>query len=921
MKAYSNYIKQTKYWVALLAMNIFLFSCTDSDIIEKEGTEAGIPTSVKISFTNPSMNVVSRALSDAEESKINDLCILVFDAGTGERKKIDYFSGAEINYNAQKGSVTLNTTSGSSYIFGVANVKINQMKSGDHKNLYELLETEATNMDNFNALTASLNQDGNISRTVASLVMSGSYTNGNDHGKTLEAVQIDSKTTSLPGSIHLRRLDSRIKFVIKTGSNIKTFQPVSWRVFNVPSSASIFEQENDATGVEYHSSAEDIHFNNETSGQSEFEFYMLENRKKSQGDITKYTERELEEKAVDDGSNTGKYIHVEDNATFVEIKAKIEIALGNGGTRLADVKYTVHLGYCEGNSEAEKAKDFNCRRNTKYLYTVTINGVDNIILEATKEGEEPEPGAEGNVVDSDTKIITLDAHYATFNIEMTPDERKDLKYKITTPFTSIDSDNIGNEKDSEDYQWIEFRKTEKGKLAEYAYSDTKPRPEYAGERRLFLEDLKADESEGNYYTVFINENFYKNRDWQEFVNTDNRQILLIFSPQYSSDKESSYAKAKYLITQRSIQTYFNTDPTKPISDSAIGIEHINETSKNLNWTISGGNRDANNGWDNVWKYIQYNIQWSNYAQLTVPDDNMKTFTMNTTQDRPRYKYDEAGGYYEILSACLSRNRDENGNGVIDEDELKWYLPAINQYLDIYLGAESLVTPLFDASSIPAGNNMAARNEYHYAASDYQKIFSEQGCSTNFVSWSNNTTPKWAQEIRCIRNLGTPTDNNNVYEYNNHIFNMTYLNDRSIRKAPIMTSNTWLSSHKNFDYEVNAPYKSFEVAESDCSIDWKNGGYNQSWSIFVEEGTACKNYYQEKNGSDKGTWRAPNQRELMLMFIEKNNLDLPHVNIGSCTGWKYDNKRYCGINNYSGVYYVSSGQEAYAFTWRCVRDRE
>ena len=40
-------------------------------------------------------------------------------------------------------------------------------------------------------------------------------------------------------------------------------------------------------------------------------------------------------------------------------------------------------------------------------------------------------------------------------------------------------------------------------------------------------------------------------------------------------------------------------------------------------------------------------------------------------------------------ACLQRNRDNNGNGMIDEDEIKWYLPSYNQMLNTYIGKATI----------------------------------------------------------------------------------------------------------------------------------------------------------------------------------------------------------------------------------------
>lgn len=37
-------------------------------------------------------------------------------------------------------------------------------------------------------------------------------------------------------------------------------------------------------------------------------------------------------------------------------------------------------------------------------------------------------------------------------------------------------------------------------------------------------------------------------------------------------------------------------------------------------------------------------------------------------------------------ACYDRNRDENGDGIIDGEEFKWYLPASNQLLGLCVAA-------------------------------------------------------------------------------------------------------------------------------------------------------------------------------------------------------------------------------------------
>ena len=38
---------------------------------------------------------------------------------------------------------------------------------------------------------------------------------------------------------------------------------------------------------------------------------------------------------------------------------------------------------------------------------------------------------------------------------------------------------------------------------------------------------------------------------------------------------------------------------------------------------------------------------------------------------------------------LIRNRDLNGNGYLDEEELRWYVPAIGQLVGMWLGEPAM----------------------------------------------------------------------------------------------------------------------------------------------------------------------------------------------------------------------------------------
>ena len=93
-----------------------------------------------------------------------------------------------------------------------------------------------------------------------------------------------------------------------------------------------------------------------------------------------------------------------------------------------------------------------------------------------------------------------------------------------------------------------------------------------------------------FYTVFVDEYYYSKPPkgqnwgndattyWRHFANAADRYIMLVYAPKYSTDNESSYAKARYMLTQRSIQTYYSKE-----SGTALGMEHINETGAATIW--------------------------------------------------------------------------------------------------------------------------------------------------------------------------------------------------------------------------------------------------------------------------------------------------------------------------------------------------
>lgn len=94
-------------------------------------------------------------------------------------------------------------------------------------------------------------------------------------------------------------------------------------------------------------------------------------------------------------------------------------------------------------------------------------------------------------------------------------------------------------------------------------------------------------------------------------------------------------------------------------------------------------------------------------------------------------------YYDSYAArfCYDRNRDENGNGVIDPEELKWYLPAVNQGLGYLAAAQKGI--------LSGGSWTATEQSYTYMNSFW---------SLGYLGTNTKSSPL---AVRCVRDIDMP----------------------------------------------------------------------------------------------------------------------------------------------------------------------
>lgn len=926
----------------------------------------------------------------------------------------------------------------------------------------------------------------NITLTEANMPMVGLYHEELDHNQdssdpvewTEEArshTYIPAGANTLPGTIHLRRLHAHVNFQIIPGQYI-TVEPTSWQVRNVPYASYLHERpdtdnadrnagDNDALGAKLDGTdykacyapsrtantferSDALGSDGKQSGFT-FEFYQYENKHTGLDGVTTYNDREEEfQNPEENGSlqNTGIYKSLceeaaggkNNMATYVEIQAKVTYYIDANGTpvdparasengimpRLGYAKYVVHLGYCEGTDEAAKARDFNCRRNTRYTYRITINGVDKIRVEAEKEGDTP--GAEGDVVDYESNsFYDLDCHYAVFNIQMSNAERNKLYWRLRAPYGTGEAhvldynyDEVGTtdgarNRENPFYSWIRFRPTrDENTLAPYSTTDSEmwtlqDLKDVAGHRHTSDRQGNVEDGTSRWYTVFVDEYAYlidrngqrleatewQDSAWENYVNQPDRTVWMIVDEDnyhLSYDEESLYAKTKYMISQRSIQTYYSTTHLND-SKTALGVEHMNETyGKNLTWNWGYGVDDLShsNGRWNTWQYIQSGSQrdqWSTILTATTPDAFYPVAALRsttTTNYNPVNAPAAAGTYYEIIAACMSRNRDLNNNGTIDANELKWYLPAEGKYERIMLGRNALKSWLINPNvdnyyytiqSDPYAKEKVVPQLYtelqsiegetgtqgkpnwvHYASSDHRKFYPDEGGSFNnqiSIAWpSGARNGYWPWNIRCVRNLGTTFETvtadaesdpvERAYTFKEGKTNGTGNNatcggvfDASSYHDDCLRANidTYMPVHPVSDFQRNLIARYFEVAPTDVTFSITASTNAEGFEKIKEamnQNKPCDTY--EYNG-DKTGWRLPNQREIMMILNEsdkrkdkgetpiiRGNADYGNV-IYSCTIEGYGNKdRFAVIGQ---TIRVQGWETWYGSTLkvRCVRD--
>lgn len=436
---------------------------------------------------------------------------------------------------------------------------------------------------------------------------------------------------------------------------------------------------------------------------------------------------------------------------------------------------------------------------------------------------------------------------------------------------------------------------------------------------LFLKDggVSYDDDAEVTITAFIDEfvykynptkDYYKIPDeevtsdelllWKKVVNGENRMLhICVEGAQYSPDGNTSWAESVITFSQRPIYTFY--DPDSDVK-TAWGTEFKNEsedakddTDKNLPATSSALNdinwiKDNNtfdDGRKNTLEVLDQltDLKWTDVLYLNDGD-------YGRLKDK----------YKSVWFACLGRNRDLNGDNIVQLDEIRWYLASVDQLTDIFIAEAAvpnakLYSQNATSASVPLEHVISSTYHTITNRSTTMKpwiIWAEEGASRGVYGDSGDKTSD-PHTYRCLRNLGlslktiasevddyvkSKDESGNIITkdrvvnvgrgtvtYTERFIDLSRLEPNTLRAA--LTGGI-LPQNKERD-DNDRPYRKFAVLVSAEGSRW-NSSYTNASGLYPQGTGSYISWNSLYNNEVIGNpcpdgYRAPNLRELMLMY--------------------------------------------------------
>lgn len=916
-----------------------LTSCVKENISAPDHGEGTVYLSLNV-FSGGMDQVIVKSPwdpNDTNERAVENLRIYIFSKATGNLVGYKYFSKDDLTFTDDSSKPgydrtatvsNIPTSTGEVYIYAIANARTSQYKVTDDA-ILDIDESNLSHLTRETFLSATCTRQlGSINPADNRFVMSGFANNGDPvtiarKDGTTQQAEITSPTDDDHKRVKLYKILSKNKITVKTEGNV-TFKPEYMEIHNVPQVYGLMRGNNVApSGFET--------FDRIIWSENSYQCYLPANVQIATASPASFNERE--KNTYDAGKKT--FVNAPANATYVVIHGKYQ-----GGDYAGDLSYTVHLGdFTHNMSDFSVAANSNYEYTltikgvNNFIAESQKNGDDpgseGVVIFKGTDILEVDCHYEARVMKFSmselNQIINVDKYGYILKIQTAfcetismivdgegriYDAAEFKTHSNPTVLTTVGTDGMPVDASKilisgdVDFDWVRFVKNT-GYYSSYytpsqrpgckvssshAISDVCAYPGRANTQTIFefLRDLyKAGKEQtasyfnatgsSVYVTCFVDENYYPDKNWTEYVNkSEPRRMYFANELFVSADGQSSFARAKYVVSQKSIWTFYELDPAK----KPFGLEFVSEE-KAQGKNVANGTNSRQEYWNGRASAIKNNSGNKFYDDITK--------SAKGTQDL----------YLDAFQACMSRNRDENGIRRIDTDEIKWYLAAVDQYKGIWAGEEALNTDmrLFKASAsewvalndaFTNNGGDAALSPWHYfTCSPANTFWSEEDCATG--------TNGSATMVRCIRTLESKANGlgeaDKYYAYDPATETVTMLlNSDALRSAQSGGFQTYFERGK----DSNKLYKKFKIASANLT----GGPYSKTQVISTAKGSGFINSNDDvcqKAAGYGGSWRVPNQRELSIMSaVDKNLTDLY-----SCTS-------FTGVQ--SGYYKGGTGNE-------------
>lgn len=361
--------------------------------------------------------------------------------------------------------------------------------------------------------------------------------------------------------------------------------------------------------------------------------------------------------------------------------------------------------------------------------------------------------------------------------------------------------------------------------------------------------------------------------------------ICVKGAQYSPDGNTSWAESVITFSQRPIYTFY--DPDSDVS-TAWGTEFKNESEDaNLPATSSAlngitWNKDENtfdDGRKNTLEVLRkiQNLKWTDVLYLNEADYGHL---------KDKYKC--------VWFACLGRNRDLNGDNIVQLDEIRWYLASVDQLTDIFIAEAAVPNAKLYSQNATSANvplEHVISSTYHTGSAPWI-IWAEEGASRGVYGDSGDKTSD-PHTYRCLRNLGlslktidsevddyviSKDESGNIITkdrvvnvgrgtvtYTERFIDLSRLEPNTLRAA---LTGGLLPQNKERD-DNDRPYRKFAVLVS-AKGSIGNGSYTNASGLYPQGTGSYISWNSLYNNEVIGNpcpdgYRAPNLRELMLMY--------------------------------------------------------